>query len=160
MQALDIPQYPGLQVAVTYDPQVQQWLHEQIKTFNNQHSPHHQAIRTADVESLAIILNDADGAIIGGLSADFYWGWLEINNLWLSTGWRRRGLGRLLVSLAEAEAQRRGCRRAWLRTFSFQAPDFYQRLGYRIVGQLEDYPPGSTFYWLRKDFPVGQAETR
>jgi hypothetical protein len=25
-------------------------------------------------------------------------------------------------------------------------------LGYRVVGQLDDYPPGQIFYWMRKDF--------
>ena len=54
--------------------------------------------------------------------------------------------------MAEEEARRRGCRHAYTTTFSFQAPGFYTRLGFRIVGQLADYPQGATYYWLRKDF--------
>ena len=42
-----------------------------------------------------------------------------------------------------------------LSTFSFQARDFYQRHGYRVVGQLDDYPPGETFYWMRKELNEG-----
>jgi hypothetical protein len=34
---------------------------------------------------------------------------------------------------------------------SFQAPDLYRRLGYKAFGEIEDYPPGHTHLFLRKD---------
>jgi hypothetical protein len=37
-------------------------------------------------------------------------------------------------------------------TYDFQAFEFYRKLGYYIIGQLDDYPDGYTLYWLRKDF--------
>jgi hypothetical protein len=49
---------------------------------------------------------------------------------------------------------RRGCTRAHTSTYAFQALAFYQRHGYQVIGQLDDYPDGYTFYWLRKDFVV------
>jgi hypothetical protein len=54
--------------------------------------------------------------------------------------------------MAEGEARARGCSRAKLRTFSFQARGFYEKEGYRIVGELRDDPPGKIFYWMRKDW--------
>ena len=42
----------------------------------------------------------------------------------------------------EAEAIRRGCRGAYLDTFSYQARPFYERLGYEVFGTLDDYPAG------------------
>jgi len=39
--------------------------------------------------------------------------------------------------MAEAEARKRGCSNATLNTFSFQAPEFYRKLGYRIVATIE-----------------------
>ena len=99
--------------------------------------------------------NDRGGEIIGGLVADTYWDWLEINYLWLDERLRGHRLGARLLQAAEAEARRRGCRHAQLTTFSFQARGFYEKMGYRVVGQLDDYPPGGAYYWLRKDFADG-----
>jgi ribosomal protein S18 acetylase RimI-like enzyme len=53
---------------------------------------------------------------------------------------------------AEAEAIHRGCRGAWLDTFSFQARGFYERLGYSIFGTIENFPPGHRRFFLKKDF--------
>ena len=41
---------------------------------------------------------------------------------------------------AENEARQRGCKYAFVDTFSFQAPAFYKKHGYREVFTLEDYP--------------------
>jgi hypothetical protein len=52
--------------------------------------------------------------------------------------WRRRGRKRVV-------SRRNGTSplRAWLDTFSFQAPEFYPKFGYREFGRL-DYPPLGT----------------
>ena len=40
---------------------------------------------------------------------------------------------------------------------SFQALPFYQKYGYQVWGQLDDFPPGHTHYYLRKEFsPLGE----
>jgi hypothetical protein len=38
-----------------------------------------------------------------------------------------------------------------VRTFRFQARGLYERLGDRVVGRLDEYAPGVTLYWLKKD---------
>jgi ribosomal protein S18 acetylase RimI-like enzyme len=63
---------------------------------------------------------------------------------------RGAGIGRELMRRAEAEAVERGCLGAWLDTFSFQAPGFYERLGYSIFGRIDDYPPGHSRFFMRK----------
>ena len=122
-----------------------------IKAFNDDHSPFHRAGRTTPKESLVLFLRDADGIIQGGLVGFTHWGWLYIDDLWIAAPHRQEGYGRHLVTHAEALARARGCRHAHLRTWSFQAPGFYQRLGYRVVGQMDGYPAGEVYYWLRKD---------
>lgn len=129
------------------------FLSAQIKQFNNQISPHHLYIRTHPPQPLDLFLRMANGAIVGGLVADTYWDWLAIEDFWLHADLRGQGYGRRLLALAEATAIARGCRRAFLTTFSFQARGFYEKAGYQVVGALEDYPPGAIYFWLRKDFP-------
>lgn len=77
-------------------------------------------------------------------------GLVEIRGLWVDPDRRGRGIGRRLLAAVEAEAVRRGCTRAGLDTYSWQAPDFYLRLGYRIHGTL-DYPNGTKRHFLVKE---------
>ena len=58
---------------------------------------------------------------------------------------------KVIAEAAENEARKRGCRHVRLFSYSFQAPDFYQKRGYEVFGVLEGYPPGERQVWLRKD---------
>jgi len=60
-----------------------------------------------------------------------------------------------MLQREENKARSRGCVSAKLSTFSFQARDFYEKLGYKIVGQMSDYPPEESFYWMRKQLQIG-----
>jgi hypothetical protein len=52
--------------------------------------------------------------------------------------------------VAEDEALARGCHQVVLFTYRFQAPGFYERWGYRIVGRVDDYPMRTPALWFRK----------
>ena len=101
-------------------------------------------------EPLAVLLRDRTGRLCGGLHGHTVWGWLAIKHLWIESDWRGRGYGRRLMACAEDEARRRGCRGAYVTTFSFQAPDFYQCCGYRLVASADDFPPGHRHLAFRK----------
>jgi GNAT superfamily N-acetyltransferase len=105
----------------------------------------------SDGRWLAIFVRDADGTAIAGLSGWTWAGWLKVNNLWVRDDLRRSGQGRELLKAAETEAKARGCTRATLDTYSFQAPSFYERLGYKIVAAVEDFPAGHKHYTLVKN---------
>ena len=102
-------------------------------------------------QHLCFALRDAKQQVVGGLIGEIYWGWLYINLLFVREELRGQGYGDKIMSLAEEEAQRRGAKHAFLDTFSFQAPEFYQKRGYRIFGELKDFPPGHTRYYMTKD---------
>jgi len=51
----------------------------------------------------------------------------------------------------EDEGRARGCTRAHLDTFSYQARPFYERQGWRVFATLDDYPEGHQRFFLRKD---------
>ena len=63
---------------------------------------------------------------------------------------RGQGIGAQLMERAETEGRRRGCGNAWLDTFEFQARGFYERLGYRCFGELANYPPGFSRFFMTK----------
>jgi GNAT superfamily N-acetyltransferase len=139
------------------DKQAWEELSAHLRAYNDSRSEHHRAIRAEGGKPLELYIRDGSGALLGGLIAETYWGWLYIDRLLLREALRGQGYGRRLMQQAEQIARERGCMRAYLTTFSFQARDFYQKLGYRVVGQLDDYPPGMAYYWMRKDFPVSQG---
>lgn len=100
--------------------------------------------------SLAIFIRNGQNLILGGLLGYTQWNWLFISHLWVADELRGKGKARELMAAAEKEAISRGCCHAHLDTFSFQALSFYEKLGYRIFGKLDDYPAGHTRYFLHK----------
>ena len=88
--------------------------------------------------------------LVGGLIGKTYWDWFYIDLLFLKEEFRGKGYGHRLLTLAEEEALQRGAKHAFLDTFSFQAPDFYKQHGYRVFGELQDFPAGHTRYYLTK----------
>ncbi len=99
---------------------------------------------------LTIALKNADGKVMAGLNGFTDWNWLFVKLLWISDSLRGQDIGTRLLSLAEEEGRKRGCDRVWLDTFSFQARGFYEKLGYSVFGELEDYPVGHQRYFLWK----------
>jgi GNAT superfamily N-acetyltransferase len=103
-----------------------------------------------DYHPLRLFVRDENGAILGGLLADVYFGWTFVKILWLDERLRGHGLGAELMRRAEEAARGLGCTGIWLDTFTFQAPDFYRKLGYEEFGRLDDYPPGFSRHFFRK----------
>ena len=97
-------------------------------------------------------LRGDDDEVLGGLLG-YTWGdWMHITHLWIAEPARGKGHARELMAAAEAYAQKRGCTGAYLETYSFQARPLYEKLGYSVVGQIENFPPGHTHYFLKKEF--------
>jgi len=101
-------------------------------------------------KNLCFMLQNPDGEIVGGVIGATYWDWLYVNLMWLKEDLRGQGYGKELLTLAEDEARQRGAKQSYLDTFSFQAPGFYQKQGYEIFGQLDDFPPGHQRFFLKK----------
>ena len=102
-------------------------------------------------QPLILALRESAGTVVGGLIGDTNLGWLYVDTLAVVEDLRGQSWGSRLLARAEAIAIERGCRHAWLNTFSFQARPFYERHGYVAFGELEDFPPGQSRIFLRKD---------
>ena len=99
---------------------------------------------------LNIVEYDEDGNIIGGILGGTYWGWMYVDILWVREDHRKKGIGSRLLAEAEKEAVRRGCHHVHLDTMSWQAPDFYKKHGYTVIGVLPDIPDGNQKFLLMK----------
>ena len=120
------------------------FIREALTKFNN------ECVEHDNHTPLNIIEYDDNGNIIGGLLGGTYWGWMYVDILWVHENHRKRGIGTKLLKSAENEAILRGCHHVHLDTMSWQAPDFYKKHGYEIIGTLPDIPNGNQKYLLIK----------
>ena len=97
-----------------------------------------------------IVEYDGDGNVIAGILGGTYWGWMYVDILWVHEDHRKKGIGSRLLSEAEKEAVRRGCHHVHLDTMSWQAPEFYKKHGYEVIGILPDIPKGNQKFLLMK----------
>jgi ribosomal protein S18 acetylase RimI-like enzyme len=101
---------------------------------------------------LHVLAFDEQGHVIAGLIGDSSFKWLHVEFLAVRGDRRGCGLGSRLVRMAEAEAVSRNCRYSFLDTMSYQARDFYVKLGYRVAGTLEDWDShGHTKYLMTRE---------
>lgn len=100
---------------------------------------------------LGIYYEDETGKKRAGLTGEIFGNWLCIKYLFVEESLRGQGVGSEIMSAAEAEAKKRGCKYAFVDTFSFQAPGFYTKLGYQEVFTLNEYPyTGARYYYTKE----------
>lgn len=98
-----------------------------------------------------VLARSESGQVVGGLFGETQFAWLKVNVLAVRKEHRRYGVGTRIMSFAETEAVQRGCKYSFLDTMDFQAPEFYLRCGYEIVGSIPDWDShGHTKYFLTK----------
>jgi ribosomal protein S18 acetylase RimI-like enzyme len=90
-------------------------------------------------QPLNVVALGPEERVLGGLIADTQFSWLMIDMLSVVEDMRRSGIGRRLMAAAEAEAIARGCSNSFVDTMDYQAPGFYEKLGYCVAGKLEDW---------------------
>ncbi|RSS35554.1 GNAT family N-acetyltransferase [Streptomyces sp. WAC08241] len=104
-----------------------------------------------DQGELSVKAVDAEGALVGGLTASTWGGLLSVDLLWVREDSRADGWGSRLLNAAEVEARRRGCDRACVSSYTFQAPGFYERHGYVEKGRVPGVPGGAEDVYLYKE---------
>ena len=112
-------------------------------------SANRERIGPVDRRVLTLTLSD-EATLIGGLAAETFMGWLSVDGLWVDDAHRSRGHATALLEAAEDEARHRGATDCVLDTFSFQAPGFYLKRGYREFGRLDGFPTGHHRHYMTK----------
>jgi 8-oxo-dGTP pyrophosphatase MutT (NUDIX family)/GNAT superfamily N-acetyltransferase len=147
---VDLP--PGLRISIEDEPAAadREAIGDALDLYNR------DFLGDTKPSRLAVFLRDAQGRMMAGLDGSTYAGWLFVNDLWVHEALRRRGIGRELLARAERRAVELGCHSVRLDTFSFQAPEFYRRLGYELYGAL-DYPPHHRRLFLSKPLAANRT---
>ena len=106
-------------------------------------------LKEPDFEIMKVVRNN-DGAITAGISGCTYLSSLEIEVLWVHEDYRGQSIASQLLEEIEREAKAVGCQFAHLTTYSFQAPQFYQKRGFVICGEIDGFPNDIKLYILKK----------
>lgn len=88
---------------------------------------------------------------LGVCVCQLFWGNLHIKYLLTNPEYRRRGIARALMEHAFAFGKENGCNFVFVETMSFQAPEFYQKVGFEIELKRDGYAAGTSFYYLKRD---------
>ena len=105
----------------------------------------------AESEPLNLYIEDEHGRLLAGLVAETFGNWLEIEYLFVKEDLRGQGIGSQLLQQAESEAKKRNCRFAFVNTYQFQAPAFYQKYGYKKVFTMKDYHYTGQRHYYQKE---------
>lgn len=89
--------------------------------------------------------------LIGAIVVQIFWEQLHIKYLFVEKKSRGQGIATQLMKHVLEFAKKRGCHFAFVETMSFQALEFYSKLGFTIDFSREGYARNTTFYYLRKD---------
>jgi ribosomal protein S18 acetylase RimI-like enzyme len=90
--------------------------------------------------NMGFFVRDQNETVIGGIVAKHLYTSFHINYLWLHASIRSLGIGRELIQRVEHEARALGVVNIYLDTYTFQAPGFYKKYGFKEVGRYVDYP--------------------
>ena len=112
-----------------------------------------------DFQRLAVFVRDEQGQITAGISGYSWGGMCEIEYVWIQESQRRQGIGTQLLQAAEEEAARRGCHVIILDSYTFQAPGFYQKMGYTTVGIYDGCPIPYRRHYFEKRLDTKSMET-
>jgi len=109
-------------------------IYSGLKSFNMRHLP------DEDIQTLACYVEDDQGNFAGGLTGEIYTNTLFVEFLWVDDQHRDSGIGSMLMARVESEAKAFGVTDMYLDTYSFQAPNFYAKLGFKEMGRYKGFP--------------------
>jgi GNAT superfamily N-acetyltransferase len=137
-----------INATIVFDPYAAAEMHKFVQTIVDNHNV--AITGQAQWYPVAFFLKGENGEVLGGLLGDIWAAWLHLRTLAVAMPVRGQGFGKELMRRAETYAVERGCTDAFLDTFSFQARPFYEKLGYRVFGTLENHPVGHQHYSMTK----------
>ena len=103
-----------------------------------------------DYDEFCFVAEDRAGKIVGAVKGRAFYHEVHIGDLIVAESHRGLGLGKRLVGAVEDDYRGKGYEVITLTTFGFQAPEFYQKLGYTVEFIRTNKEPGLNKYFLKK----------
>ncbi len=124
------------------DAALRECVHRELRTHNQRASPEFWVKRDLNEHApnpVNLFAFTPDGEVAGGLFGSTQLSWLKVDIMATRSDYRGQGVGRALLARAERIAMERGCLYSYVDTMDHQAPGFYSRSGYHLVGTLDDW---------------------
>ena len=121
---------------------------EDIEERLDQYDENHITYRMEGAVRIGI---EEDGKLVAGLDAVVTaFKILYVSTVFVDEEYRRKGLATELIREMEKRAKALGVNTIRLDTFSWQGKDFYEAVGYEIVGHYENEEDGYAEYFFLK----------
>lgn len=91
-----------------------------------------------------------DDKLIGGAIGCIKYNWYFLDLLYVDEEYRHQHIGTKLIKEIENLAYKENLTGVRMETWDFQARNFYEKNGYIVFAQIEDCPPNTIDYFLKK----------
>ena len=124
---------------------------DQLETLENKLSAYDDGFIGESMEGSIQIGIEENGRIIAGLdSCITTFKILYVSTVFVDEEYRGKGYGRRLMEEMERRARAMGVNTIRLDTFSWQGKEFYEALGYNVVGSYDNAADGYAEYFFLK----------
>lgn len=131
-----------------FDSELSPVIKQKIIEFSEQKLP--STIDTMAENYLGSYLYNDNDELVGGITGHTYWNIMHVDFFWIDDSVRGEGLGTQLLKSMEEIARTEKCKVIHLETFSFQAPRFYEKQGYELLGVINNVPVDDCDYFFFK----------
>lgn len=98
----------------------------------------------------AIFLRNQSGEMIAGCNGSIVFGSIYTDQLWVDPNYRNQGIGKEIMEAVHKYGKKQGCILATVTTMDFQAPNFYNKLGYAVDFSRKGYQKGASCIFMSK----------
>lgn len=125
-------------------------MSDEIQAKINDEFYKYQIETTGPIEYKTVVFTARqNNELIGVLTAIIKWGQLHIKTLIVDSTYRKHGIGSQLMQQTFNYGRDNGCTIVYVETSSFQAPDFYKKIGFVVEFIRDGYKNGYSYYYLK-----------
>lgn len=126
-------------------PELKEWMLSEFDKLSAEHLKLHKRKSFAFTKNVD---GKEVGFVEGGLSS---FGWCHVDNVFVSEESRLKGYGKELMDQVEVYAKENNRYGVLLATQAFQAPSYYEKLGYEKYGELSGFAGEySRIYYVKR----------